>query len=146
MTPCSCRGLLTKTTTLGLTTACTERCKEKYIKTHEIMNIEEIKKMLKVHHDGCIGQAAFYHGESVGRFPAENGFETDDIEFAEGIYGNWERDWADKPIEEMLELLRIYDSRIDWDYTNEDVRMSKEEHDKWVENEINEILNSLTEY
>ena len=95
-----------------------------------LVNLEKEHKMR-------IYKAVKYHAQKFGqlepKFVDSKKFvpKPANIAFAEKIYGNWERDWKDKPFNEMVNLLRIYDDRIE--------EIEKDDFDRMAEIEINAL-------
>ena len=85
---------------------------------------DEIRNYLKVAHAARVDRLRFYL-KDINK-------DADNYEIATSVYGDWERDWKDKPLDEMVELLRIYDSRIE--------PMSSQEYEIWAENTISFLL------
>ena len=87
------------------------------------IHFNEIRNYLKVAHAARVDQLSTY----LSHF--NKGMNGKDVyEIVTSVYGDWEKDWKDKPLDEMVELLRIYDSRIE--------PMNSLEYDTWAENTI----------
>lgn len=113
---------------------------QKYLFDYVTIRHNNLKNKLQKEHEERIDKAVKYHAQNFRQLTKNyvNGKSfipyTDDIKFAESVYGNWEKDWANKPFTDALELLRIYDSRF--------AGMSEDEYLKFAEREIKELTDA----
>ena len=110
---------------------------EKFSYDYAAIRHGNLIKIMREKHGQRIEKAAKFHAHFIRGINKatvnRKSFKpnSDDICFAESVYGNWYSDWANKPFSEILELLRIYDGRWEVSY--------KYDYDITVEKEINAL-------